>query len=263
MFLSIIACGLFYELLLASPILGDILRGFVPDSRLALDPKLLYLAIGVIGATVMPHNLYLHSRLALNRWQHGDKHKSARMATLDTIISLGSTMLLNSALVVLAASAFHFAGRTDVSDITDAHHLLTPLLGTSTAAIVFAIMLLASGQSATITGTLAGQVVMNGFVQIRMKLWMRRLITRMFALIPTLIILIYVGERGVTKLILGSQVFLSLQLPLAMLSLLLVSSDVRRMGSLVNARWMHWTGWFCAGIIVIANLALIAAIIRY
>lgn len=263
MFLSVIVCGLLYELALAGPIIGDVLQGFVPDSRIALDPKLLYLAIGVIGATVMPHNLYLHSSLVLRHWKGGDKQKSAKIATLDTIISLGSTMLLNSALVILAASVFHFAGRVEVSEISDAHRLLAPLLGTNTAAVVFAIMLLAAGQSATITGTLAGQVVMTGFVQLRMKLWLRRLITRMMALIPALIVVIYYGEHGITNLIISSQVFLSLQLPFAMLTLLLLTSNASRMGSLVNSRWMHWSGWACAFIIILANITLIVETIRH
>jgi len=262
-FLFIIACGLLYELALAGPIIGDVLRGFMPNSKVVLDPKLLYLSIGIIGATVMPHNLYLHSNLVIRRWAGLNKQKSAALAKLDTIISLGVTMLLNSALVVLAASVFHYAGRVNVADIIDAHHLLIPLLGTSSAAIVFAIMLLAAGQSATITGTLAGQIIMTGFVSLRMKLWLRRLITRAIALIPALIVIIYVGEQGITSLILSSQVFLSLQLPLAMISLLLLTSNAERMGSLVNTKTVHCLGWASALLIMIANTVLIVEIIRH
>jgi manganese transport protein len=261
-FLFIIACGLIYELALAGPIMGDVLRGFVPNTRVVFDPKLLYLAIGIIGATVMPHNLYLHSHLVVRRWSGVNKHKSVSLATLDTIISLGITMLLNAALVILAASVFHYAGRLDVADIIDAHHLLMPLLGTSSAAIVFAIMLLAAGQSATITGTLAGQIVMTGFVSLNMKLWIRRLITRAIALIPALIVIIYTGEQGITTLIVSSQVFLSLQLPFAMLSLLFLTSNAKYMGALINTRSMHYVGWVCALLIMLANVVLIVEIIR-
>ncbi len=260
-FLFIIACGFIYELILARPVIGDVLHGFVPDARIALDPKLLYLAIGIIGATVMPHNLYLHSSLVLRRWSGDNKRKAASLATSDTIISLSGAMLLNSALVILAASVFHFAGRINVAEITEAHHLLTPLLGTSAAAIIFAIMLLASGQSATITGTLAGQIVMSGFVRLRMKLWVRRLITRAIAIIPAIIVIAYFGERSTTNLIISSQVFLSLQLPIAMLSLLFLTSQVHRMGPLVNSNWMRWLGWTSAFIIIFANVALLVEVI--
>jgi manganese transport protein len=262
-FLFIIACGFVYELALAHPAIGDILRGFVPTLSLMLDPHLLYLAIGVVGATVMPHNLYLHSSLVIQgRSDGGDKHKAASYAMFDTIFSLSGAMLLNLALIILAASVFHHGGHVNVAEITDAHRLLTPLLGTSAAAIIFAIMLLASGQSATITGTLAGQVVMAGFVGLHMKSWLRRLITRVMALIPALIAIIYFGERYTTNLLVSSQVFLSLQLPLAMLSLLFLTSDVRHMGTLVNSTWMRWLGWISTSIIILANVALIVEIIR-
>lgn len=261
MFMFIIACGLCYELILASPIMSDVMQGFVPDTRFALDPKLLYLAIGVIGATVMPHNLYLHSSLVLRKKSYACKKKTARLATMETIFSLGATMLLNSALVILAASVFHFSGQVNVAEIADAHHLLTPLLGTSTAAIVFAIMLLAAGQSATITSTLAGQVVMTGFVNFKMPLWKRRLVTRAMALIPAMLVLMYYGEHGITNLILSSQIFLSLQLPFAMLTLLLLTSNKQRMGILVNKHYMHYLGWICAIVIMLANVTLIMEIL--
>lgn len=262
MFLFIIASGLLYELILAGPILNEVLRGFVPDSRLALDPKLLYLAIGVIGATIMPHNLYLHSNLVLRQKNKSNKNKHAKHAAIATIASLSVTMLLNSALLVMAASVFHYSGRLDVAEISDAHHLLTPLLGTATAAIVFAIMLLAAGQSATITSTLAGQVVMAGFVKLRMKLWKRRLLTRVLALIPAMFVIIYYGERGITNLILSSQVFLSLQLPIAILSLLFLTSNKYWMGELVNQKWMHCLGWLCAIMIMLANVVLVIEVIK-
>lgn len=262
-FLFLIACGLIYELILAAPVLHDVLKGYIPDSQIVLDSKLLYIAVGIIGATVMPHNLYLHSSLVLKRQTSSNKLKSASSATIDTIVSLGSMIFLNSALLILAASVFHFSGNTQVVEITEAHRMLAPLLGSQYAATVFAIMLFAAGQSATITGTLAGQVVMAGFIRLRMKAWQRRLITRMFALVPALIIILYAGEHSITHLIVSSQVFLSLQLPFAMLTLLLLTSDKKRMGLLINPAWMRWLGWACAIVIVSANTVLIATILLY
>jgi manganese transport protein len=261
-FLFFIACGFVYELILAQPALAGILQGLIPSKSLILDPKLLYLAIGIIGATVMPHNLYLHSNLVLNRWSGYSKKESASFATMNTVISLVGAMFLNAALVILAASVFHKTGHFDVADMTQAHQLLTPLLGTSVAAAVFALMLLISGQSATITGTMAGQVVMSGFLRLNMKPWLRRLITRTFALVPALIIIVCFGERSVTYLLISSQVFLSLQLPFAMVSLLLLSSNTRHMGDLVNNKFMHYFGWISAILIILANAALIIEIMR-
>jgi len=260
-FLFIIACGFVYELVKAQPVFADILHGFLPSANLALDPKLLYLAIGLVGATVMPHNLYLHSSLVLQRWSGYSKSEAASHATVNTIVSLAAAMFLNAALVILAASVFHRGGYVDVVEITKAHQLLTPLLGTSVAAIVFAIMLLVSGQSATITGTMAGQVVMSGFIHLHMKPWVRRLLTRAFALIPALITIIYFGEKSITCLLVSSQVFLSIQLPFAMITLLLLSSNIQRMGTLVNSRWMHWCGWVSACVIIIANVIFILEIV--
>ncbi|HVV69254.1 MAG TPA: Nramp family divalent metal transporter [Gammaproteobacteria bacterium] len=256
-FLFIIACGFVYELALAQPAIAEVLRGFLPSGRLVFDSQLLYLSLGVIGATVMPHNLYLHSNLVLQRYAGISKVKAGSIAKFNTLISLSVAMLLNAALVVLAASVFHQAGHLHVTELSDAHRLLVPLLGTGMAALVFAIMLLAAGQSATITGTLAGQVVMCGFIRMRMKPWLRRLVTRMLALVPALFVLIYFGERSTMQLLVGSQVFLSLQLPLAMVSLLRLTSDKRRMGLLVNSRWMRWLGWLGAIIIILANVVLI------
>lgn len=255
--LFIIMCGFIYELALAQPTISEVLRGFIPTTNLIFDSKLLYLAIGVVGATVMPHNLYLHSSLALKSWPNNDKCQAASLATFNTIVSLGGAMLLNSALVILAASVFHHAGQTNVAEITDAHRLLTPLLGTSAAACIFAIMLLASGQCATITGTLAGQIVMAGYIRLQMKPWVRRLVTRMMVLIPALIVILYFGEQSTTNLLISSQIFLSLQLPFAMLSLLMLTSDAQRMGQLVNSTLMWWLGWISAFIIIFANVALI------
>ncbi len=256
-FLFIIACGLFYELALSQPVLSEVLPGFIPSQRLFLDSQLLYLAIGVIGATVMPHNLYLHSHLVIKHHGHEDKSRAIGCATLNTVVSLGGALLLNAALVILAASTFHSAGHTHITELSDAHHLLTPLLGTGLSAVVFAIMLLAAGQSASITGTLAGQVVMTGYMKLRSRSWVHRLLTRLTALVPAVFILVFCGEHSATSLLVGSQVFLSLQLPLAMISLLLLTSDVKRMGQFVNGFWLRCLGWASVLVITLANAVLI------
>ncbi len=260
-FLFIIACGLLYELSLSQPIMKEILQGFVPTQRLVFDPQLLFLAIGVIGATIMPHNLYLHSNLVIKD-RSNDLHKAAMQATCNTIISLGGAMLLNIALVILAASTFHHNGHLEITALSDAHRLFTPLLGTSVSAIIFAIMLLVAGQSASITGTLAGQVVMAGYIKLHIKPWLRRLITRLLAIIPAIIVIAYCGESSTTMLLVGSQVFLSLQLPLAMLALLLLTSNTSCMGDLVNRRWMRYIGWVFGSLIVVANLVLLLSLFR-
>jgi manganese transport protein len=261
--LFIILCGFVYELALARPVIGQVLHGFIPTTRLVLDPQLLYLSIAIVGATVMPHNLYLHSNLALKRWSGHDKVKMRSLATFDTVVLLSGAMLLNAALVVLAASVFHHAGKMDVSEIAEAYHLLTPLLNSHAAAIVFGVMLLAAGLNSTITATMAGQIVMTGFLHLRMKPWSRRLITRMLALIPALLAIMYFGEQCTANLLIGSQVFLSLQLPLAMFPLLILTSNSRLMGKLVNRVWIQWLGWISAAVIVMANVILIAEYVRF
>lgn len=258
-FLFIIGCGLTYEITLAHPALHEIVRGFAPSVQIVTDPQLLYLAMGIIGATIMPHNLYLHSNLVVQRWPGKDKRQAAFYATFDTLLLLSGAMILNSALVILAASVFH-TNHVVISEITDAHHLLSPLLGSGIAAVVFAVMLLASGQSATITGTLAGQVVINGFIRIKMKPWLRRLITRSMALVIALITISYFGESHIASLLIASQVLLSLQLPLAMIPLLLLTSDKNRMGTLANSAWMRRLGYFSLSLIVIANTILMISL---
>lgn len=260
-FLFLIAAGFAYELILARPAFYDVLHGFLPSRTLIQDSGILYLAIGIVGATVMPHNLYLHSSLVIPQASGTNKQKAAWLASLNTIISLACALVLNAALVILAASTFHHASITDVADLSTAHGLLAPLLGTGMAATVFAIMLLLSGQSATITGTMAGQVVMSGFVRMQMKPWKRRLLTRTLALFPALLTIYWFGESSITWLLVSSQVFLSFQLPFAMLSLLMLSSNKSRMGELVNTRSMQWFGWISAVIILAANAILIKEIV--
>ena len=221
---------------------------------------MLYLAVGILGATVMPHNLYLHSSLVKARARdrsEAAKREAVRHATVDTVLSLGGAMFLNSALLVLAAAVFHRAGLSDVVELVDAHRLLTPLLGTAAAA-VFAFALLAAGQSATITGTMSGQVVMAGFVRLRMRPWQRRLFTRALAVGPALGVLVVAGEGSAGKLLVASQVVLSLQLPFAIVPLLRLTADSRRMGRSVTPRWTTCLGWAAAAIVVAANVALLA-----
>lgn len=260
-FLFIISCGFAYEIAMAQPLIHEVIRGFVPSVQIVQDSHLLYLAIGIIGATIMPHNLYLHSNLVLSRWTRDDIKKAARFATIDTILFLSCAIILNSALVILAASVFH-PGHPGVSEISEAYHLLTPMLGSGIASIVFAVMLLASGQSATITGTLAGQVVVNGFLHRKIKPWLRRLMTRAMALIIALLTIIYFGEKHIANLLVGSQVLLSLQLPLAMIPLLLLTSDKNRMNVLVNNTWMKQLGYLSLLLIVVANSILLMSLFR-
>jgi manganese transport protein len=216
---------------------------------------MLYIAIGILGATVMPHNLYLHSAIVQTRdVDEGDKatREAIRFATLDSTVALLFAFFINAAILILAASTFHFSGHTDVADINDAYRLLTPLLGTTLASTLFALALLASGQNSTITGTLAGQIVMEGFLDIRLPAWLRRLITRLIAIVPAVIVTALYGARGVGSLLILSQVILSLQLSFAVIPLVLFTSDRKKMGAFVNGPILATCSWVVA--IVIAGL---------
>jgi manganese transport protein len=255
----LVAAAFAFELALCRPALGDVVHGFVPHAAPLRDGATLLVAVGILGATVMPHNLYLHSSLVKSRAadrSDSGKREAVRHATLDAVVSLGGAMLLNAALLVLAAAVFHGAGRTDVVELRDAHRLLAPLLGPA-AAVVFALALLAAGQSATITGTLSGQVVMAGFVRLRVRPWQRRLVTRALAIVPALAVLVTAGEGSASRLLVGSQVVLSLQLPFAILPLLRLTADRRRMGGQVSPRWLTWLGATGAALVLAANGALL------
>jgi manganese transport protein len=250
-----------FELSLCRPDPGAVLLGYVPTRALLHDRGMLYIAVGIVGATVMPHNLYLHSSLVRARVRDRSpegKRSAVHHATLDAVISLGGAMLINSAILVLAAAVFHRTGRYEVTELRDAHRLLAPLLGSVGAGTAFAVALLAAGQSATLTGTMAGQVVMNGLVQVRVRPWARRLVTRSLAIVPAIAVAVVAGERGVGDLLVGSQVALSLALPFAVVPLLRLTADRRWMGALVTPRWMSWAGWGCAALIVALNGYLIA-----
>ncbi len=256
----VVAAGFGFELSLSHPCVADVVRGYAPTRELVRDGEMLTMAIAIVGATVMPHNLYLHSHLVAARsFERTDegRREAVRHATLDAVLSLGGAMLLNSALLVLAAAVFHEAGMRDVAEMQDAHRLLSAMLGTTAAGGVFALALLAAGQSATITGTIAGQVIACGFVRWRLRPWQRRLVTRALALLPALAVIVVAGEGAAGRLLVGSQVVLSLQLPFAVVPLLLLTSDRRRMGACATPRWMTAAGWASAAAVIVANGALL------
>ena len=262
--LLVIIAGCFaFELFLSRPEVGAVLRGFIPTTDIVMNPAMLYIAIGILGATVMPHNLYLHSAIvqtrAFDRSVTG-KREAVRFATLDSTIALMLALFINAAILVLAASAFHVQGRTDVAEIQDAYQLLAPTLGVAAASTLFAIALLASGQNSTITATLAGQVVMEGFLDIRLPGWLRRLITRLLAIVPAVIVAVLYGASGTAKLLVLSQVILSMQLPFAVIPLVHFTSDRAKMGTFANPRWLKITAWTIAAVIVCINLKLLAAV---
>ena len=253
------ACFVF-ELVLSRPDLPAVLRGFVPTPAILRDREMLYIAIGILGATVMPHNLYLHSSVVQTRKYAPDeagKREAVRYAFADSTIALSIALFINAAILIVAAATFHTAGRTDVAEIQDAYQLLTPLLGAAGASTVFALALLASGQNSTLTGTLAGQIVMEGFLDIRLQPWVRRLITRVIAIVPAAIVAILYGEGGTAKLLVLSQVILSLQLSFAVIPLVAFTSDRRRMGEFANPRWVAVLAWGVAALIASLNAWLL------
>lgn len=262
--LVIIAGCFIVELALSQPQLGAVLAGFVPSREVVTNPAMLYIAIGIIGATVMPHNLYLHSAVVQTRAFDADeagKREAVRYVTIDSTVALSLALFINAAILILAASTFHVAGRTDVAEIQDAYQLLTPLLGAVFASTLFGVALLASGQNSTITATLAGQIVMEGFLRLRLAPWLRRLITRLLAIIPAVTVAVLYGERGTSQLLVLSQVVLSMQLPFAVIPLVQFTSDRALMGSFANPRWLKWTAWVIAAVIVGLNLKLLAGFV--
>jgi len=244
------------EIWFSRPDLAGVAAGFVPQLAILRDHQMLYIAIGILGATVMPHNLYLHSSIVQTR-KYGDsveeKREAIRFASIDSAMALMSALFINAAILIMAAAVFHGSGHEDVADIGDAYQLLSPLLGTTMASILFAIALLCSGQNATLTGTLAGQIVMEGFINLRLRPWLRRLITRLIAIIPAIIVVYLYGERGTGPLLILSQVILSLQLPFAVVPLVMFTSDRAKMGPFVNPGWMKALAWVTAVIIAVLN----------
>jgi manganese transport protein len=248
------------ELFWSKPSLTGVLLGFVPSAAIVKDPQMLYVAIGILGATVMPHNLYLHSSIVqtrnFERTPHG-KREAIKFATIDSTSALMFALFINAAILILAASAFHWSGHADVADIQSAYKLISPLLGVGVAGVIFALALLASGLNSTLTGTLAGQIVMEGFLNIRLTPWLRRLLTRALAVIPAVCIIGYYGESQTTALLVGSQVVLSMQLGFAIWPLLRFTNSKAKMGEFANARWLKILGWTTTAVIIVLNLWLI------
>jgi manganese transport protein len=249
-----------YELWVARPSVGGILLGFAPSSAVLRDPAMLYVAVGILGATVMPHNLYLHSSIVQTRaYERTDagRREALRLATVDSSVALGLAFFVNAAILVVAAAAFHGTAHQDVADIHDAYHLLTPVLGASMASTLFAVALLASGQNSTLTGTLAGQIVMEGFLDLRLPPWLRRLVTRLVAIVPAAVVAMVWGRTGIGKLLVLSQVILSLQLPFAVFPLVQFTSSRAKLGPLAARGWVKWAAWGCAIVIALLNLVLL------
>ncbi|HEV8400076.1 MAG TPA: Nramp family divalent metal transporter [Gemmatimonadales bacterium] len=237
---TIAGCFLF-EILISKPDMIGVLNGFVPRPAILADPDKLYIAIGILGATVMPHNLYLHSSVVQTRSYEetpAGRREAVKFAFLDSTVALSFALFINAAILIVAAATFHRAGQTSVAEIQDAYKLLTPLLGVTGASAVFAFALLASGQNSTLTGTLAGQIVMEGFLNIRIRPWLRRLITRLIAIVPAALTAIFFGAHGTAQLLILSQVILSLQLSFAVFPLVKFTSDKLKMGEFVNPVWL-------------------------
>ncbi|WP_118133537.1 Nramp family divalent metal transporter [Oceanicella sp. SM1341] len=258
--LGIIAACFAVQLVAAAPPVASILDGFVPSAEIVHNPQMLYIAIGIIGATVMPHNLYLHSSIvqtrAYERTEAG-KREAIRWAVTDSTIALMLALFVNAAILIVAAAAFHGTGYEYVADIEDAHRLLSPLLGLGIASTLFAVALLASGVNSTVTATLAGQIVMEGFLRIRLPNWARRLLTRALAIVPVVVVTWIYGDRGTGELLILSQVVLSMQLPFAVIPLVRFVTDRERMGAFAVARWVALLAWAVAGLIVVLNVKLL------
>jgi manganese transport protein len=258
--LIVIAVCFTIQVTAAAPPVAAMLRGFAPSTEIFTNPEMLYIAIGIIGATVMPHNLYLHSSIVQTRaYERSDEGRrdAIKWATADSTIALMLALFINGAILVVAAATFHKSGRGDVADIGQAFELLSPLLGLGIASTLFAVALLASGLNSTVTATLAGQIVMEGFLDLRLPNWARRLLTRGVAIVPVVIVTALYGERGTGQLLVFSQVVLSMQLPFAVIPLVRFVSDRRKMGKFVIPRAVAATAWVVAGIIVVLNLKLL------
>ncbi|HMH79312.1 MAG TPA: Nramp family divalent metal transporter [Candidatus Acidoferrum sp.] len=254
-----------YEIFFAQPIWREAAVGFIPRWEILRNREMLYIGIGILGATVMPHNLYLHSSIVQTRAFATDapgKREAIRYATFDSTLALGFALFVNAAILILGAAAFHTRGLHDVAEISDAYKLLTPVLGASLASTLFACALLASGQNSTLTGTLAGQIVMEGFLNLRLKPWLRRLITRSVAIIPAVIVIGFYGEGKVTSLLILSQVVLSFQLPFAVIPLVQFTSDRVRMGAFANSRFTKILAWTVAAAILGFNFELLWLTLR-
>ncbi|MEZ5775485.1 MAG: Nramp family divalent metal transporter [Hyphomicrobiaceae bacterium] len=248
------------QIALADPDWGAVIRGFAPTSEIVGNPDMLYIALGIIGATVMPHNLYLHSGIVLTRAvgpSLEERREAIAHATIDSTIALMFALVINASILILAAATFHASGRTGVAEIGEAHSLLSPMLGTPIAAMLFGIALLACGLNSTVTATLAGQIVMEGFVNIRLAPWVRRLTTRLVAIVPAIVVTLAYGESATARLLILSQVVLSLQLPFAIVPLVMFTADRRKMGALVAPMWLTIVAGLIAVVIIGLNMKLL------
>jgi manganese transport protein len=258
--LTVIAICYGLQIALAQPELGAVIRGFAPTTEILHNKDMLYIALGILGATVMPHNLYLHSGIVQTR-QVGDsveeKRTAIRHATIDSTVALMFALFVNASILILAAATFHASGRTDIEELEKAHGLLSPMLGTPWAATLFAIALLACGLNSTVTATLAGQIVMEGFLNIRIAPWLRRLFTRLVAIVPAAAVTIYAGQSGTAKLLILSQVVLSLQLSFAVVPLVMITASRAKMGPFVAPRWLTAIATVVALLIIGLNVKLL------
>jgi manganese transport protein len=258
--LLVIAACFVVQIVMADPVWGDVVKGFAPTTQLLHDPDMLYLALGIIGATVMPHNLYLHSGIVQTRAYGASapqKREAMTLATIDSTIALMFALAINASILILAAATFHRAGQTNVEELERAHALIAPLLGSTLAPMLFAIALLCCGLSSTVTATMAGQIVMEGFLDVRLPPWLRRLATRLVAIAPAVVVTLAYGERGAAKLLILSQVVLSLQLPFAIAPLILIVSNRTKMGELRAPAWLICAAVMTATLIVALNVKLV------
>ncbi len=258
--LGLIFLCFFLQIAMADPDWGGVIRGFAPTVDIVGNPQMLYLALGIIGATVMPHNLYLHSGIVQTR-DFGntlpEKREALKFATWDSTVALMFALLVNASILILAAATFHRTGRTDVAELGDAHSMLAPLLGSLLAPKLFAISLLACGLNSTVTATLAGQIVMEGFLNIRLPVWLRRLATRMVAIVPAAGVTIYYGASGTGTLLILSQVVLAFQLPFAIVPLVMFTRNKAKMGGLVSPQWLTIIAGVIAALIISLNIKLL------
>lgn len=263
--ISIIAGCFSYEIAISNPNFNDILIGFIPNSEILTNQEMLYISIGIIGATVMPHNLYLHSSIVQTR-KYVQNPKSIaeaiKFVTIDSTVALTFAIFINAGILIMSASVFHFNNHQSVAEIQDAYKLLTPILHAPIASTIFALALLASGQNSTLTGTLAGQIVMEGFLDIRLRPWVRRLITRGLAIIPAIFCVLLYGESGTAQLLIFSQVILSFQLAFAVIPLIIFTGDRKKMGNFTNRLWLKILAWGCAALIVVLNFKYIFDFIK-
>lgn len=258
--LGVIAVCFAVQIALADPKWGEVIRGFAPTTDIITNPNMLFIALGIIGATVMPHNLYLHSGIVQTRAYGNtlpEKRDALKMATLDSTVALMFALTINASILILAAATFHKTGQTEISELARAHELLAPLLGASIAPALFAIALLCCGLNSTVTATMAGQIVMEGFLDIRLPAWLRRLLTRLVAIVPAIVVTMIYGEGQTAKLLILSQVILSFQLPFAVVPLVMFTASRTKMGALVAPRWLTVVAGLIALIIIALNLKLL------